>query len=84
MAAPFLPCKAHLTPGVLRFWLIRPGLMKNSERLGSGQRKAGLEEFDVGVAGWLPLLREISLTGEVLSDVVLRNGAAAGCLDGGN
>ena len=49
--APFLQCKPHLTPGVLGFLLILPGLMRNSERLGfpifvaPGQREASLEEF---------------------------------------
>ena len=50
----------------------------------SGQRKASLEECDRQVNGWLPLLHEVELprlTGQVLADVVQREGAA-GSLDG--
>ena len=51
----------------------------------SGQREASLEEFDVVVEGWLPLLPEVNLpclTGQMLADVVQRKGATAGSLDG--
>ena len=52
----------------------------------SGQREASLEEFDVEVEGWLPLLPEVHLpclTGQMLADVVVqRKGATAGSLDG--
>ena len=51
----------------------------------SGQRKASLEEFDDEVEGWLPLLPEVSLpclTGQMLADVVQREGATAGSLGG--
>ena len=51
----------------------------------SGQREASLEEFAVEVDGWLTLLPEISLpalTGEMLAEVVRREGVTAGSLDG--
>ena len=76
---------------VLEFLLIQPGLMKNSERLGFpyfcryGQRDTSLEEFNFEVEGWLLLLPEFELprlTGQMLADVVLRESAAAGSLDG--
>ena len=64
---------------VLRCLLIRPGLMRNSER------DTGLEEFALEVDGWLPLLPEVHLprlTGQMLADVVRRKGATAGSLAG--
>ena len=51
----------------------------------SGQRKTSLDEFDHEVEGWLLLLPEVSLpclTGQVLADVVQREGSTAGGLDG--
>ena len=47
--------------------------------------KGCLEEFDHEVEGWLPLLPEVSLprlTGQMVADVVEREGATAGSLDG--
>ena len=47
----------------------------------SGQRDTSLEEVD----RWLPLLPEVHLprlTGQMLADVVQREGATAGSLDG--
>ena len=76
---------------ILVFLQILLGLIRNSERLGfptfcrSGQKDASLEEFNLEVDGWLPLIPEISLpelTGETLADVVRRKGATAGSLDG--
>ena len=66
-------------------------LTRNSERPGfptfcrSGQRDTSLEEFNLEVDGWLPLLPEVALlrlTGQVLVDVAQRKGATAGSLDG--
>ena len=51
----------------------------------SGQREASLEEFDVEVEEWLPLLLEVHLPyliGQMLADVVHRKGNFAGSLDG--
>ena len=51
----------------------------------AGQREASLEEFAVEVDGWLLLLPEISLpalTCEMLAEVVRRESAPAGSLDG--
>ena len=51
----------------------------------SGQRDTSLEEFDHEVEGWLPLLPKASLPwliGQMLADVVQREGATAGGLDG--
>ena len=51
----------------------------------SGQRETNLEEFTREVEGWLPFLLEVSLprlTGVMLADVVRREGANAGSLDG--
>ena len=51
----------------------------------SGQTETSLEEFTQEVDGWLPLLPEISLprlTGEMFAEVVHREGATAGSLDG--
>ena len=89
--APFLQCEPHLSScgsGVLsdpsrideefrKAWL--PYFCR------SGQREASLEEFDLKVEGWLPLLPEVSLpclTGQMLADVVRGKGATAGSLDG--
>ena len=86
-----LQCGPHLSPGgsgVLsdparsdeefrKAWL--PNFCR------SGQREASLEEFDVEVEGWLPLLPEVHLpclTGQMLADVVQRKGATAGSIDG--
>ena len=49
------------------------------------QRETSLDEFSFEVDGWLPLLPEVHLprlTGQMLADVVLRKGVAAGSLDG--
>ena len=68
---------------VLGFLPIRPGLMRNSEKLGfpcfcrSWQREASLEEFNEKWMGWLPLLPVVSLpelTGDMLADVVRTQG----------
>ena len=91
LPAPFLQCKPHLTPG-------GSGVLADLARIDeefrkawllhsccSGQREASLEEFAVGVDGWVPLLPEISLpalAGEILSDVVRRKGVTAGRKDG--
>ena len=65
--------------------------MRNSERPGFptfgalGKGSTSLEEFDLEVEGWLPLLSEVHLprlTGRMLADVVQRKGATAGSLDG--
>ena len=51
----------------------------------SGQREASFEEFALEVDGWLPLLPVVSLpqlTGQMLADVVQREGVTAGSLDG--
>ena len=51
----------------------------------TGQRDTSLEEFDREVDGWLPLSPEVDLprlTGQMLADVVRREGATAGSLDG--
>ena len=89
--APFLQCKPHLTPGGSGV-LADPARIDEEFRKAwllyfcrSGQRDTSLEEFDTEVDGWLPLLPEVSLprlTGEMLADVVRRNGATAGTLDG--
>ena len=89
--APFLQCEPHLSPG-------GSGVLSDPARIDeefrqawlpyfcrSGQREASLEEFDVEVEGWLPLLPEVTLpclTGQMLADVVQRKGATAGSLDG--
>ena len=60
--------------------------MKNSERAGFPTfAVASLEEFNEEVKGWLPLLLEVDLpklTGQMLADVVQREGATANSLDG--
>ena len=51
----------------------------------SGQRDTSHEEFDFEVEEWLPLLPEVSLswlTGQMLADVVQRERATVGSLDG--
>ena len=51
----------------------------------SGQRDTSLEEFNLEVEGWLPLLLVLELprfTGQMLADVVQHKGATAGSLDG--
>ena len=51
----------------------------------SGQRDTSLEEFNLEVEGWLPLLLEFELprlNGQMLADVVLKKGATASSLDG--
>ena len=89
--APFLQCQAHLTPG-------GPGVLADPARIDeefpqawppyfcrSGQRETSLEEFSDEVDGCLPLLSEVclpDLTGEMLADVVRREGVTAGGLDG--
>ena len=57
--APFLQCEPHLTPGVLGCLLIRPGLMRNSERPGvhlpclTGQMLADVVQRKGATAGSL-------------------------------
>ena len=67
--APFLQCKPHLTPGGSGV-LADPARIDEEFRKAwpgfpyfcrSGQREASLEEFDVEVEGWLPLLPEVQL-----------------------
>ena len=51
----------------------------------SAQRDTSLEDFNQDVEGWLPLLPEVALlrlTCQMLADVVTREGATAGGLDG--
>ena len=89
--APFLQCDPRLTSdgsGVLsdpnqidaefrKAWL--PYFCR------SGQRETSLDEFSFEVDGWLPILPEVHLprlTGQMLSDVVLRKSISAGSLDG--
>ena len=88
--APFLQCEPHLTPGGSGV-LADPASIHEEFRKAwfpyfcrSGQR-ASLEEFNVEVEGWLPLLPDFDLpwlTGQVLADAVQRKGATAGSLDG--
>ena len=73
--APFLQCEPCLE--FRKAWL--PYFCR------SGQRETSLDEFSFEVEGWLPLLPEVHLprlTGQVLADVVKREGATAGSLDG--
>ena len=90
--APFLQCKPHLTPGGSGV-LADPARIDEEFRKAwlpyfcrSGQRDTSLEEFSFEVDGWLPLLPEVHLpprlTGQMLSDVVHRESATAGSLDG--
>ena len=89
--SPFLQCEHYLAPdgsGVLadpakideefrKAWL--PYFCR------SGQREASLEEIALEVDEWLSLLPEVHLprlTGQVLADVVQREGVSAGSLDG--
>ena len=88
--APFLQCQPHLTPG-------HSGVVADPAKIDeefrkawlpyfcrSGQRDTSLEEFNLEVDGWLPLLPEVALpglTGQMLADVVRRKGAT-GSLDG--
>ena len=76
---------------VLEFGLILLGLTEKFRKAWlpnfcrSGQRDAGLEEFDEEVEGQLPLLPENSLpqlTGQMLADVGRRIGATAVGLEG--
>ena len=89
--APFLQCQPHLTPGGSGV-LADPAKIDEEFRKAclpyfcrSGQRDTSLEEFNLEVEGWLPLLPEVHLprlTGQMLADVVQRKGATAGGLDG--
>ena len=89
--APFLQCDPALTPGASGV-LADPSRIVEEFRKAwlpyfcrSGQREASLEEFDVEVEGWLPLLLEVNLlclTGQMLADVDQRKSATAGSLDG--
>ena len=89
--APFLQCEFHRTSdgsGVIsdpnqinaefrKVWL--PYFCR------SWQRETSLDEFGFEVDGWLPILLEVHLprlTGQLLADVVLRQGVSAGGLDG--
>ena len=89
--APFLQCEPHRTPdgsGVLS----DPSQIDAEFRKAwlhyfcrSGQRETSLDEFGFEVDGWLPLLPEVHLprlTGQMLVDVVHREGVSAGGLDG--
>ena len=87
LPAPFLQCNPHLTPGGSRV-LADPARFRKAWLpyfCRFGQRDTSLEEFDLEVEGWLPLLPEVALprlTGQMLADVVRRKGATAGGLDG--
>ena len=85
--APFQQCDPTLTPGGSGV-LADPARIDEEIRKAwlpyfcrSGQREASLEEFDVEVEGWLPLLLEVHLspfTGADLPEVVKRKTATAG------
>ena len=85
--APFLQCDPLITPGVSGV-LADPAWIDEEFRKAwlpyfcrSGQREASLDEFTHEVEGWLPFLLEVALprlTGEVLAEVVHREGATAG------
>ena len=84
---PFFSVSLVLLLGVLVFFQILLGLMKNSERLGFpffavlGQRDTSLDEFSFEVDGWLPLLPEVQLprlTGQMIADVVHHKSVSAG------
>ena len=87
----FLQCKPHITRGGSGV-LADPARIDEEFRQAllpyfcrSGQRDTSLEEFNDEVEGWLPLLPEVALpqlTGQMLADVVQREGATAGSLDG--
>ena len=90
LPAPFLQCQAHLLV-FLGFWRILPELMRNSEKpgfptfvaLGKGvpALRNSLMRLKVGCL----LFPEVSLpdlTGEMLADVVRREGVTADVLDG--
>ena len=68
------------------FFLVLIRLMPNSGRLGfpifaaPGQRETSLDEFGFEVDGWLPIHLP-RLTGQMLADVVHRQGVSAGGLD---
>ena len=89
--APFLQCDPLVSPGGSGV-LADPAKIDEEFRKAclpyfcrSGQRDTSLEEFNLEVEGWLPLLPEVhlpTLTGQMLSDVVHRKGATAGSLDG--
>ena len=89
--APFLQCKPHLTPGGSGV-LADPARIDEEFRKAwlpyfcrSGQRETSLDEFSFEVEGWLPLLPVFELpglTGQMLADVVQRQGCTAGSLDG--
>ena len=88
--APFLQCKPDRTSG-------GSGVLADPARIDeefckawlpyfcrSGQRETSLDEFDLEVEEWLPILPEVALprlTGQMLADVVTRKGATAGGLD---
>ena len=88
--APFLQCKPRLTPGGSGV-LADPAKIDEEFRKAwlpyfcrSGRRDTSLEEFDREVDEWLNFLQEVSLprlTGEMLAEVVRREGATAGSLD---
>ena len=71
--------------------LIRPRLMRNSERLGFptfvvlGKGRPALTNSALEVEGWLPLMpvfELLRLNGQMLADVAQRKGATAGSFDG--
>ena len=82
---PFLRCEPYLTPGVLGFWLIRPGLMRNFEKLdfpssavlGKWKPVGGIRcgKWMVGCPYCMRSLSLPPLVGEDLAEVVRRNDA---------
>ena len=89
--ALFLQCDPHLAPS--GSWVLADQARIDEEFrkawlpyfCRSGQRDTSLEEFNQDVEGRLPLLPEVALlrlTCQMLADVVTREGATAGSLDG--
>ena len=88
--SPFLQCKPHFNHGCFGV-LADPARIDEEFREAwlpffcrSGQRETSLEEFNKEVGEWLPLIPEVALfqlTGQMLADVVRREGATAGSLD---
>ena len=90
-SAPLLQCDPLITP-------CGSGVLSDSMRIDeefqkawlpyfcrSGRRETNLEEFALEVGEWLPVLPVVELpqlTGKLLADVVRREGATAGSLDG--
>ena len=89
LPAPFLQCKPDLTPGGSGVHADPAGIDEEFRKAWLlyfsryEQRDTSFEEFDFEVEEWLPLLPEVSLprlTGQMLADVVQREGATAGSL----